>query len=245
MKTISSPDNQLFKDFRLSLEPKGIKKHGLYVISGAKFVAESLQAKGVEAAYLVATQDMPLPKNAGSAELLIFTKELFAELDLFGTKSPLLVARVPKLREWNESDKPEGLEVLCALGEPSNLGACLRSAAAFGASKVVLLKESATPFHPKALRAAAGTTTLVPLFSGPSIQDLGGKFTFALDMEGESLAKFKWPKDARLLLGQEGPGLPKGANFKRISIPMSGNVESLNATVAASCALFTYRLQNG
>lgn len=244
MKTISSPENQLFKDLKASLEPKGIKKHGLYIISGQKFVAESLQAPTVEAAYLVASPEMPLPKNAGKSELIIFTKELFSELDLFGTKSPLLVVRVPQLRTWTEGEKPDGLEILCALGEPSNLGACLRSAAAFGASKVVLLKECATPFHPKALRAAAGMTHLTPLFTGPSIRDLKGQAVVALDMNGESLASFRWPKSARLLLGQEGPGLPADAVFNRVSIPMKEGVESLNATVAASCALFAYRMQH-
>ena len=55
---------------------------------------------------------------------------------------------------------------------------------------------------------------------------------------------FQWPKDVRLLVGEEGPGLPPFSFGKRLAIPMTESVESLNAVAAASMALYAYRVQH-
>ncbi len=238
MKHISSADNGLFKELKSALEPKGIKKLGRFIVSGRKVVEEILAQGKLEVDFILAQEEMQLPSS--KERFIVLTKPLFQELDIFGTKSPLLALKTPKLSVWNQQDKAVGLEVLCALGEPSNLGALLRSAAAFGASKVVLLKESATPFHPKSVRSASGQLMKVPIATGPSIKDLNGDGVFALDMRGEELSKFKWPKNARLLLGEEGPGVPELNGLKKLKIPMSNDVESLNASIAASIALYSY-----
>ena len=164
---------------------------------------------------------------------------LFQQLDIFGTHFPLLVADTPAIDACKLSDAPMGLEILCGLSDPSNLGALLRSAEAFGASQVILLKEAAHPFHPKAVRASSGSCLRVPLTAGPSIKEIHGAGPIlALDKTGESIAEFNWPKDCRLLIGEEGLGIPDDLiSVQRISIPMQGQVESLNAVAATSVAL--------
>ena len=122
------------------------------------------------------------------------------------------------------------------LGDPSNLGALIRSAEAFGVSKVVLLEEAAHPFHPKAMRAASGATLRIPLYRGPALKDLKVEM-IALDLQGENIYEFQWPADFRFLVGEEGPGLAAAEVPRRVSIPMQKNAESLNAVVAASVAL--------
>lgn len=252
-KLITSHDNPLWKDFRAALEPKGIRKLGLFVLSGRKIVREFCEHHPEQVAFIVASEEMDLrslvPNSSpgSNTEVIRLGKSLFAELDLFGTKSPLLIGRVPEIAPWNPATPATEMELLCALGEPSNVGALLRSAAAFGLARVVLLKEAATPFHPKALRAAAGQTLKTPLAQGPSIQDLPSNTPIdlvTLDMHGKSLRTFQWPRRARLLIGQEGLGVPDGFSSTRVRIDMRADVESLNATVAASLAMFHYRLQH-
>ena len=68
--------------------------------------------------------------------------------------------------------RPRGLEILCPLGDPANVGALIRTAAAMGVERIILLKESAHPYHPKAIRAASGTMFKMSLLQGPSIRDL-------------------------------------------------------------------------
>lgn len=246
---ISSSANEIFKEFRSLLEPKGIRKAKRFLLSGRKTVEEMAGRRADRIVSLVATEEMELAsifEALGEAKPSIFRMEpqLFNELDVFGTKAPLIVGQTPDIPDWEPALAPQGLEVLCALGDPSNLGALIRSAAGFGVSKVVLLREATTPYHPKALRAAAAATFAVRFNRGPSINELPPQDVFALDMRGENLASFQWPKNARLLLGEEGPGLPEIDGMRRLNIEMRPGVESLNATVAASLALFSYRQQH-
>ena len=186
-----------------------------------------------------------------SISYLSLESELFASLDVAGTHYPILVVQKPELPEIDLRLPPDGLEILCALGDPSNVGALLRSAAAFSAKKIVLLKECASPFHPKAIRAASATTLLVPLAQGPSIRDLNNfnsaneeTSIVALDMSGLPMDQFSWPTSVRILVGEEGLGVPKDLHTQRISIPIHSEVESLNAVIATSLALYSYRLSN-
>ncbi len=267
IKQITSPDNDVFRGLRDSLDSKGIRKHGQFMVFGSRVVLDTLKIHGHLARNLVtchslANQDpvgdeiMALAQkrnqtrtenSAPGLSILDLARPLFEELDIFGTKSPILVMQTPLLAELDlKTEPPQGLEILCALSDPANLGALIRSAAAFGAHRVILLKESASPFHPRAVRSASATTLTIPLVHGPSIRDLEfakGPIA-ALDMTGEALTSFQWPQGVRLLLGEEGLGVPRElTKAEMIKIPMAKGVESLNATVAASIALFSYRCQ--
>jgi RNA methyltransferase, TrmH family len=275
-KTIASASNPLFREWIDLLSSKGIKKQGLFLVAGEKAVAETLARFPhlARSLFVCADRHMDHPVIAssraslaskGSAQssaaaanspsadtrftVIALAKPLFDELDVSGTHAPLLLARTPEIRDADLKAKASGLEVLCALGDPANVGALLRSASAFGATKVILLKESASPFHPKAVRAASASTLLTKLERGPSIKDLPQLAeqnllalpVLALDMHGKGMSEFAWPKDARLLIGEEGQGVPNSKAFEFLSIPMEKDVESLNATVAASVAMFSYR----
>ncbi len=266
-KLISSRDNTIFRELIDCQNSKGIKRHGLYVVSGRRAVLENIRHFPEHCRSLLLAQmppntetiavdkelaELACPLHNGHKDesrarfsILGFSRELFHDLDLFGTGAPLLMMAAPDLPAQDLSEAPRGVEILCALGDPSNVGALLRSAAAFGASKVILLKESASAFHPKAVRSASAATLRTPLFSGPSILDpkMNSDKTVALDMQGESIFEFKWPKDVRLLVGEEGQGVPSEFNFRRLAIPLAGGVESLNASTAVGIALFNYRSQ--
>lgn len=277
-KQITSSHNPLFRGLRESLSGKGIRKHGQFLVFGERAVRETLerfprlarnlllcstrhQGSGSDSdlhpeTFSSIASGVAKVREVTSAldhpfSVISLTPELFDELDAAGTRTPILVVRTPEIPESDLSHAPRGIEILCALGDPSNVGALLRSAAAFGATRVILLQESASPFHPKAVRAASASTLGVELQRGPSIQSLpklinqfGSAFGIvALDMHGERLDQFRWPKDVRLLIGEEGQGIPASTKFQTVAIPMAENVESLNATVASSLALYSYRLR--
>jgi TrmH family RNA methyltransferase len=243
MIDIASSSNAHFKTWKSLLTSKGIKKEGLFLLSGEKLIREFARAGGLEViAELVSSRGEPLTQAPKQYRL---TAELFRELDEIGTHHSLLVVRAPEIPRWDADSACSGLEVFCPLGDPQNLGALLRSAEAFGASRVVLLEEAANPYLPKTLKASAGSSLRVRLERGPSLRELSGSFV-ALELNGRSLTDYKWKKSVRLLVGEEGPGLSalsEKARVEAISIPTSG-VESLNAGVAAGIALFHYRLQN-
>lgn len=277
-KVIESHSNPVLSAWRDLLQAKGIKKQGEFFIAGERAVRDTLEHVPQLARSLVLCADRHVPsmetratgpssgpnawlslierareltaKNEPRFTVISLARPLFDELDVSGTHSPLLLAKTPVIPEANLKQPPEGLELLLALGDPSNVGAVLRSAAAFGVSRVILLKECASPFHPKAVRAASAATLLTPLAKGPSIQDLPTLAQegaihgpiLALDMDGKDIGDYEWPSSSRLLLGEEGQGVPASSKFEYLSIPMHSGIESLNATIAASIALFaSYR----
>jgi len=257
-KTIHSKENSVYTELLQCQKTKGIKKFGFFMVCGFRAVLDCLSAHPHLAHNLIFPDDFGLSDEKQSTTILLkatplksqglsfiaLARPLFKELDLFGTNAPLLVLHVPEIPSYELANLSGGLEILCALGDPANVGALLRSAAAFGASRVILLKESASPFHPKAVRAASAATLTTPLFEGPSIQELKRiaeeSEISALDMGGAPIHRLHWSRDVKILIGEEGQGVPRG-DFRRISIPISSGVESLNATVAASIALYSYR----
>lgn len=245
-RVIESPRNAQAKRWAELVESRGIKKHGEFLLAGRKSVPEALARHPDRFHALLAIDpdrvaDLTLP---GHVEKFRVARAIFDALDTSGTGYPLLVGKVPEMARADLAAAPKGLELVCALGDPSNLGAALRSAAAFGVSRVILMEEAAHPFHPKALRAAANAQFALELTRGPSWEGLGEAAgpILALDAGGEDMTRISWPRNLRLVLGEEGRGIPATLKMKRLSVPTTGAVESLNATVAASVALFSYFL---
>jgi tRNA G18 (ribose-2'-O)-methylase SpoU len=118
------------------------------------------------------------------------------------------------------------------------------SAAAFGARQVILLAESAHPFHPKALRASGGAVMAIRLLQGPSIEELPADPSIvALSTEGTDIRGANFPVSFGLLIGLEGPGLPAMWRRRAHRIPTHAGVESLNAAAAATVALYEWSCQ--
>ncbi|HYD30213.1 MAG TPA: RNA methyltransferase [Azospirillaceae bacterium] len=248
LRLIESPQNGQFKLWEAVLESRGLKKHGRFILAGRKTVPEALarHPDRFQAVLVASPQQIAGWHLPPSLERYQLSRPLFDRLDVSGTGFPLLVGAVPELVTLDLGQPPRGLEVVVALGDPNNLGALLRSAAAFGVSRVILMAEAAHPFHPKCLRAAANAQFELPLCRGSAWADLNRAAgpVLALDARGDDLGGFPWPRDMRLVLGEEGQGLPPDLQARRLAIPTTGAVESLNATVAASLALFSYFLKS-
>ncbi len=247
MIEISSKTNEHFRRWTDLASSRGIKKHNEFILMGEKLIQEFLQNPNYKIKAEIVHEDLksvtlthPISKTQ-RIPVYKLPKAMFNEVDVVGTHFNLLVLEPKALEPLNATAKVEGLEVIAPLGDPSNLGALARSAVAFKVGKIILTEESSSPYHPKAIKASAGALLKLPLFKT-------GKFLefiqttediYALDMKGENVAKFNWPKNLRLVIGEEGPGFSGIKGLNRLSVPTDG-VESLNATVAASIALFSY-----
>ena len=136
--------------------------------------------------------------------------------------------------------------------DPGNVGALLRSAAAAGAEHVLLSPQCAFAWSPKVLRAAMGAHFALNILEGG---DLGGfadsyKGTVIALMgrEGTSLYDLDLRGPCAFVVGNEGAGvsadLAESAKV-RARIPTTAHVESLNAGIAGSVALFECMRQRG
>ncbi|MBX3033534.1 MAG: TrmH family RNA methyltransferase [Bdellovibrionaceae bacterium] len=240
MIAIQSADNANFKRWKTLSSSRGLRKNGEFILMGEKLVREFLRDPG---AWNIKAELVPAGRGAvSSAKAYEVSSALFKELDVLGTDFNLLVLQAPSWPAADLSVPARGLELVCPLGDPSNLGAVVRSARAFGVKRIILTEEAAHPLHPKSVKASAGAVLGMDFsLSGPLKDYVAKGPSYALDMRGESVAGFAWPANLRLLLGEEGPGVPATLkSLPRLSVPTS-EVESLNATVAASIALYAWK----
>ncbi len=241
---VESARNRRFKELKKLLGGRGLKKQGMAIVSGHRQVNEALKAFPDHCRAWISRGDrMPPPEDSPSSmDWVQLAAPLFAKLDLFGTGFPLLLFEPLPIGKWMPSDGfADGCTLLLPFQDPENVGAAIRSAAAFGAGRVVLLAECAHPFHPKAIRASAGAVLSASLFHGPSIKDLPVSLpVIPLSMEGRPIHGYTFPGAFGLLAGVEGGGLPEQWRGRSVSIPTTGAVESLNAAAAVAVALYEW-----
>ena len=241
--TISSRQNPLFKHSRKLLTGRGIRKLGQALVAGVKPVTEALTRTPECCDAWLSCDEPPPADGPPHLKWVRLAPALFNELDTFGTRSPLLLITLPDIRPWQPTEGfPPGCSVLIPFQNPENVGAAIRSAAAFGASQVILLAESAHPFHPKALRASGGSALRVHLRQGPTLDKLPADLPIiALSPGGADIRQTVFPPSFGLLAGIEGPGLPAAWRQQGVGIPISPAVESLNAAAAVAVALYEWK----
>jgi RNA methyltransferase, TrmH family len=132
---------------------------------------------------------------------------------------------------------------IVALEDPrhlGNLGAVVRVAAAAVAGGVLVVG-TGDPWHPTAVRAAAGLQFALPVARLDRLPPIVGRPLIALDAAGEALAPGVLPPDAALLVGTERGGLSAAVRARAdrvVAIPMRAGVSSLNLATAVAVALY-------
>lgn len=144
------------------------------------------------------------------------------------------------------------LLILEGVTDPHNLGACLRSADAAGVDAVIVPRHHAAGLTPVACRSAAGAAESLPYFEIGNLsrviaglKDKGIRVAgTALGARSVSLFEFEPPPALALIMGAEGEGLRRltlDSCDELLAIPMAGDVQSLNVSVAAGVVLFYVR----
>jgi len=246
IREIESESNPVFKDLKKLLTGRGVKKGGKTLVCGRRLVAEAMRCAPERCRAWIGSGNRHEPPAEAPHEMewLQLSPQLFGQLDPFGTRTPILLYDLPEIPVWDAGNAASGCSLLIPFQDPENVGAVIRSAAAFAVARIVLLAESANPFHPKAIRASAGTALSANLYAGPSLNDLSGDLpVVALAAPGRPIANFAFPESFCLLPGMEGPGLDSRWLDNSVSIPMAENVESLNAATATAITLYEWRRQ--
>jgi RNA methyltransferase, TrmH family len=129
--------------------------------------------------------------------------------------------------------------------DPANVGAIMRSAAAFGIGRVVLDRGCADPWSPRALRAGAGGHFGLAIAEtsdlAAEIEAFKGKVACTVPRGGMALAQAPLERGAAWIFGAEGSGLSEQIIRRadvRVTIPMAAGAESLNVAAAAAICLY-------
>lgn len=158
------------------------------------------------------------------------------------------------LRETKEKGEEPFFIILDGITDPHNLGSIVRSADAVGAHAVIIPKRRSVHITPIVAKASAGAIEYVPVCKVTNIANTikalkeAGMWIAAVDMDGGPFYKQNLTGPLGLVIGSEGSGISrlvkKNCDFT-VSMPMSGNVTSLNASVAGGILLYeVYRQRN-
>ncbi len=249
VRIIESENNETLKNLKKLLSPRGIRKQLQALVFGQKQICEMLARFPEKCLAWISRGDRKPPPEDAPQHMMWYqlAPPLYETLDLFGTAYPILLVKIEPIPKWAPSEGlPDGCTLFVPFQDPENVGAVIRSAVAFGVAGVVLLSEAAHPYHPKSIRASGGMVFKAKLLEGPSINDLPEDLPIIpLSKEGKGILEFRFPAKFGLLPGVEGPGLPDRFRQGGVSIPISPEVESLNAVVATAIALFAWSGDQG
>jgi TrmH family RNA methyltransferase len=167
------------------------------------------------------------------------------------------VLAIVEPRHWTVADVPTGARgavlVVDGVQDPGNVGTLIRTADALGGAATILLRGTADPMNPKALRAAMGATfrhPVIALDDAPFIAwaRAAGLTLWAAASDGVPLARALHATGDKggaeliaVIVGNEGAGIRPQLNAiaaQRVAIPLAHGAESLNVAVAAGILLY-------
>ncbi|MBR2909874.1 MAG: RNA methyltransferase [Clostridia bacterium] len=247
MEIINSVNNDLVKRASSLREKKYRRYYGTFLVESFKLVNEvvcgamELEKLYVEASHLTKYSDL-IAKCEPNVVLL--SKPAFDKIaDTVSSQGVIAEVRMRPTLDFN-IDEP--FIVLDRIADPGNLGTIIRTAAAVGYNNLVLLN-CADPYNPKTVRSSAGGifyTDFYQLELDELLEECKktGSKIYIADMNGENVFTMEKPKgNYALVIGNEGSGVCDEISSVAdgvISLPMKGQMESLNAGVSASVIMY-------
>lgn len=251
---ITSLTNDKVKFVRSLTEQKHRVKEQRFAIEGARLIDDALAANltpdwifCAERLSSRSRETLGRLKKRG-VEIITVSEAVFKACSKTETPQGLIaVLPFPRLQI---PSSPKMLLIADSLRDPGNLGTLLRSAAAADVAAVLLPPETVDTYNPKVVRGAMGAHFRLPIVEAAwaEIADrVRGMNVYLAAADGDlSYTVADWTQPSALIVGSEASGASKDAlqlATKRISIPLSREVESLNVAVAASIILFEAKRQ--
>jgi RNA methyltransferase, TrmH family len=249
---ITSTDNPKVKWLHSLQEKKGRRHEMCFQVEGA-ILLETALSYGLHPR-LVLYDGAALRSTERGRQLIARLAEVSAEevtpgvlAGLSGTVSPQgVIAAFPIPRPPDALPDRQLVVVLDGVRDPGNAGTILRSAQAAGCAGVLATTDTVDLFSPKVVRAGMGAHFALPMACDllwPAIAVLleGRRTYVAQARTGTPYYEIDWTEPSALVIGNETEGArPQALQSAagRVSIPMPGQAESLNAAVAASIVIF-------
>jgi TrmH family RNA methyltransferase len=251
MQTITSKDNPKLKAVRALVRSKKDRQEAsAFVMEGVRALSALADGSALSQYKLKEVWiSSDTPELAGKFNVPVYAIEhdMMEQLSDCRTSQGILgvVEYTPESLVINP-DKGNYL-LVDGVMDPGNMGTLIRSAVAFGFDGVFLYGDTVEVFNPKTVRATMGALPFSNVWKVDDqiLQTLGkgGYDLIATVLNGgENLNEMKFGSKNVLVIGNEAHGVSEAVQrcaTRKLSIPMSGNVESLNAAVAGSICMFT------
>ena len=263
IREIASSSNALVKVFRRALA-EGKTRQGWLAVEGPILLEEALGAAPEVKVHSVLVGrstveefSVLLDRLPAEAEVAQVPDRLFRQIAQ--TETPQAIAALVELPAWKLehilSQRDVLLLVACHIQDPGNLGAMVRSSQAFGATAVLTLEETASPFNPKAVRSSTGAIFRLPVVCDLEAEELFTRLRAAqvriVAADPHSpvpIVRDDLTGPLAILVGNEATGLPAGIArqaHQLLSIPIRPGMDSVNAATAAGIFLYEVARQRG
>ncbi|NLE83361.1 MAG: RNA methyltransferase [Chloroflexi bacterium] len=256
---ITSTSNPHIKAIRKLADPKGRAVAGTFLAEGLRVVGQALDSDA-DIREVIFSEEL-LVSNYGRDILRILTPKPGVEItevnrevfeSLARKEKPQGIAAVIR-QSWLPLTDISGVKngiwvALEAVQNPGNLGTILRTCDAVGAKGLILLDHSTDPYDPAAVKASMGAIFTIPVFKTDLeglrhfLQQNPAMFTIGTsDKAYQDSFEYDYPNPLLLLMGSEREGL--SASYQELSrkmlrIPMEGENDSLNLSVATGIMLY-------
>lgn len=253
---IASARNPLLKEVRRAAIRGELTSDGCAVAEGFHLLEEAIRSDCVVKAVLVAqsmrTTVQTHVRGLKRVRVMVLPDALFQALAVTESSQGVIALVTPPA--WTVEELFRGLSMVVVLDgvqDPGNAGTIVRTAEAFGATGVMFLKGSVSPYNAKMLRASAGSLFRLPFVAGLDagmarvvLQQRRVDVWAAEPKAGKAPADAELWKRFAVIIGSEGQGVSarlRGCAMD-LRIPTAG-VDSLNAGVAAAVILYEARRQ--
>lgn len=241
-KQVNSTENPLIKKVVQLHSSKHRSKHQEFIAEGFRAIS-TLIAANSKLITLFTTQEFlyDAQQIAPAPSIVVVPEYVMDKMSTAKNPSGLLAMfAIPEQPSFD--DLSSGI-VLAQVADPGNMGALIRTAVAMN-NKTVVCIETVDPWNPKVVQATAGTLSSVNIFCITWEELLLNKKNISLCAlvadEGKNPNTVNL-KDALIVVGNEGAGIPAAwlaQCDEKITLPMPGKSESLNAAVAGSIAMY-------
>lgn len=250
---ITSIQNTKIKHINALLEKQKVRKsERLFVVEGVKMIKEAPE-KRMEEVYISESffqENKSFLDHLGVNHCQVVKNQIFKEISSTVTPQGILgIIRQEKmeLADINLSKNPF-LIALENLQDPGNMGTIIRTAEAADAAGVIVSSGSVDIYNPKVVRATMGSIFRVPIIPDSDLPKVLKELKnypisiYAAHLMGSKIHyDLEYKKGFCLLIGNEGKGLSEELTDladERVKIPIFGNVESLNAAIAAAIIMY-------
>ncbi len=250
---IESSDNRRLKLIRKLSSRKFRDKEKKYVIEGINLVREAVERK-IDIEFILSSEDYNdefISSIENEYTVCVTSSDMFN--DIADAESGVGILAVVN-RAGDSFDfesvlsSDSNILVLDRLQDPGNIGTIIRTAAAAGYALIIAVKGTADIYSSKVLRATAGTIFEVPVIYTDNISKMtdriknSGRRIVATAPEGASnYYDEDLSKGIALVIGNEGNGISEelmNLSDVKVTIPMRGNTESLNAAISAAILMY-------
>jgi TrmH family RNA methyltransferase len=248
---ITSSQNPKLKLARALMgRPKERREANAFVIEGVRLIEEAFKAgwKFKFAFYSDGLsergQDLVNILTANRIDIEEVSGDLLQKVS--ETETPQGLLAVLEFSQLPIADSLNFVLIPDQIRDPGNLGTLLRTAAATGVQAVFIPPNTTDPFAPKVLRAGMGAHFRLPVseLAWEEIERMSKSANLQIylaDMHGKSCWETDLRQPVALIIGNEAEGASTEAQrfaIQKVSIPMHGSIESLNAAVAGSVLMF-------